>query len=70
MNDNGIGASVHFDPPVHKQEYYKNYEIRESLANTEFLSNSIVTLPMFSTITDEEISYVVNILEKLLKSKN
>ncbi len=70
LNENGIGASVHFDPPVHKQEYYKNYEIRESLANTEFLSDSIVTLPMFSTITDKEISYVVNTLEKLLNSKN
>lgn len=67
LNENGIGASVHFDPPVHEQEYYKNYEVRESLENTETLSKSIITLPMFSTISDEEINYVVNTLEKLLK---
>ena len=67
LNKLGVGASVHFDPPVHKQEYYKDFEIRESLENTELLSNSIVTLPMFSSITDEEIYYVVECLEKILK---
>ena len=41
----------------------------EVFSNTEF-PQILCYLPMFSTITDEEIGYVVNILEKLLKSKN
>ncbi len=66
LNNLGVGASVHFDPPVHKQEFYKDFEIRESLKNTEYLSSAIMTLPMFSNISKEEIEYVVNSLEKVL----
>lgn len=68
LNKLGVEASVHFDPPVHKQEYYKNFEIRQSLENTEFLSSSIVTLPMYAKITDDEIEYVVDSLEKVLSN--
>ncbi len=67
LNKMNIGASVHFDPPVHLQEYYKNFEVRENLKNTEKLSNSIVTLPMYVNISEEEIHYVVDSLQKSFK---
>tara|TARA_X000001036_G_scaffold273948_1_gene254479 strand:- start:808 stop:1938 length:1131 start_codon:yes stop_codon:yes gene_type:complete len=70
LNNKGIGASVHFDPPVHKQEYYQNIKSRTSLENTEKLSNSIITLPMYSTLKEEDITYIVEELCGIIKNKH
>lgn len=67
LNSLNVGASVHFDPPVHIQEYYKDFELRTLLENTELLSNSILTLPMYVDISEEEINYVVESLTKSLE---
>lgn len=67
LNKRNVGASVHFDPPVHLQEFYKDFEVRETLENTEALSNSIITLPMYVNISEEEIYYVVDSLQKSFK---
>ena len=67
LNIMNIGASVHFDPPVHTQEYYRDFEVRVSLENTELLANSIVTLPMYANISEEEITYVVDSIQKSLE---
>ena len=45
LKKNKIEASVHFDPPLHKQAYLKKYAIY--LKNTERLSKTIVTLPIY-----------------------
>jgi perosamine synthetase len=48
LRSQGIQASVHFDPPVHLQDYYlKHGFVRTELPVTEKLSKSIITLPMF-----------------------
>ncbi len=56
----GIGANVHFDPPVHLQPYYTSmgWGVGD-LPNTERLSNSIVTLPMYPQLRREELDYMV-----------
>lgn len=70
LNDNGVGASVHFDPPLHKQNYLKKYAKKSSLLeNTEKLSKSIITLPMFPDLKIKEIKYVLKILDKWYKKK-
>ena len=68
LNRKGIGASVHFDPPVHKQEYYQYIKSKTSLENTEKLSNSIITLPMYPTIKEEDMRYVVDEIYKIIKN--
>lgn len=67
LRERGIGASVHFDPPVHLQDYYKeNTELRVPLPNSEELSRTLVTLPMFPTMTDEQVTYVLDQMSDLL----
>jgi dTDP-4-amino-4,6-dideoxygalactose transaminase len=59
LNENGIGASVHFDPPVHKQTYYTNREFDTTgLKITEKLSGEIITLPMFPDMTNEQVEFI------------
>ncbi len=54
----GIGASVHFSPAVHQQEYYNNFS-RGDLKNTELLSDTIITLPMYPDLKKEELDYII-----------
>ena len=70
LRKRGIGASVHFTPPLHEQKYFKkNYPPRVKLYNASKLSRSLISLPMHSKIKNREIDYVCNAL-KLYYSKN
>lgn len=70
LRKRGIGASVHFDPPVHLQEYYiKNFQPRVSLSNTEKLANCIVSLPLYQTMPLEYVQIVVDNMIEILQNK-
>lgn len=60
LRKNGIGSSVHFDPPVHQQPYYYNNFDIPSLPMTEKLCSEIVTLPMFPQLTIEQLDYMIS----------
>ena len=63
LREQGVGASVHFDPPVHLQEYYlKNNFKKGDLSVTEKVANNIITLPMYPGMTDEDLNYIVEIV--------
>ena len=56
----GIGATVHFDPPVHTQPFYaelcKSAEL--DLPVTNKIAATIVTLPMYPTMTEDDVDFV------------
>jgi len=60
LNEKGIGASAHFDPPVHWQTAYQS-GIR--LPVTEKLALSTITLPISSVQTEEQTERVISILK-------
>ena len=56
----GIMSKVYFEP-VHFTDYYKNklgYDCK--LPVTEEISQQVLTLPMYSTLTESEIGYVAD----------
>lgn len=60
LREGGVEASVHFDPPVHAQSYYRARAFRGTpLPNTEALARSIVTLPMFPGLTEADCDAIV-----------
>lgn len=61
LRDQGIGASVHFDPPVHTQPFYAENAAaqRFPLSTTEKIARSIVTLPMYPGLTDDDLAYMI-----------
>lgn len=69
LKSHGIGASVHYDPPVHLHPYYKdNFGYKEGdLPATERISRSIITLPMFPQIKKTQIDYMVGKAKKSIK---
>jgi perosamine synthetase len=60
LNEQGIGASVHFDPPVHMQPAYQTGAFAvHDLSVTEYVASHIVSLPMYPGIGKDNIDYVV-----------
>ncbi len=67
MRADGIGASVHFDPPVHLQPcYLKRGGHKGQLPVTERLAASLITLPMYPDMTDEQQGLVVDSLRRAI----
>lgn len=69
LKQNGIEASVHFDPPVHLQTFYmKNYGYKKGdLPITEKLSKSIVTLPMYPGMTKKQLDYMIKLIKNIIQ---
>lgn len=68
LREQGIGASVHFCPPVHLQSFYrKRYRYKKgTLPITESLSSSVVTLPMYPQLTEDNLDRIVSSVKKAL----
>lgn len=69
LREKGVGASVHFDPPVHLQSYYQKMYKGLNLPVTEDVANRIVTLPMYPSMTKRELSYIVDSVKSALRSR-
>lgn len=65
LKKRGIGANVHFDPPVHLQPYYRG--VGTSLPVTESVAESVVTLPMYPQMTEEQVDYMIASVEEVAK---
>jgi perosamine synthetase len=64
LNDRGVGASVHFDPPVHRQPRYDGSKYgQHDLSATEKVASTIVTLPMFPGLSGEDIEMMIKQIE-------
>lgn len=60
LNSKGIGTVKHYPIPMHRQLAYKDLGISEGeLPIAEEISRTVLSLPMYYGMTDEEIQYVV-----------
>jgi dTDP-4-amino-4,6-dideoxygalactose transaminase len=65
LDKNGIQTSVHYQA-VHKFSIYQSFYF--NLPNTEYLSDNLITLPMHSKLTVNNILFIVSILKESLSS--
>lgn len=59
LYDNGIDTVIHYPIPIHKQGAYNEYNDL-ILPNAEELGNTVLSLPLFYGMTDDEINYVID----------
>ncbi len=62
----GVQTSVHY-PAVHKFSIY-DY-LNAKLPITEYVADNEITLPMYSSLTDEEIDYITKTLKDILANQ-
>jgi dTDP-4-amino-4,6-dideoxygalactose transaminase len=65
MREMGVQTSIHY-PPIHHFSYYRERYPGVSLPVTENIADREVTLPLYPTMTQEQIDYVMESVAKSL----
>ena len=63
LTENGIGTNIHYPIPPHKQECYKEWNSL-CLPVTEKIHNEELSLPMSPCLTDEQVNYVIEVINR------
>lgn len=65
LSQNGVGTLKHYPIPMHEQECYKDLCIKHGeLPIAEEISRTVLSIPMYYGITEQEINYVINTINK------
>ena len=65
LNDSGIGATIYYDPPVHQTPFYSKFYNGE-LEITEWASKSVLSLPVYPSITEKDLDFMANKVEEAI----
>jgi dTDP-4-amino-4,6-dideoxygalactose transaminase len=57
LQKRGIQTQIHYPIPVHKQKAYAAFASSKDLAVTQTICNEILSLPLYPSLTDEEVVY-------------
>ena len=63
LSDNGISSLIHYPTAMHKQNAYKEFA-NLNLPIAEKKASCVVSLPMYYGLTDEEVNYVIDVINK------
>jgi dTDP-4-amino-4,6-dideoxygalactose transaminase len=66
MIKSGVEVKKYFDPPCHAQQFYHNNYVWPDLPNTDYISQHILCLPMYPSLTDKDIGIMVNALKEVV----
>lgn len=65
LADLGIGTNKHYPTPMHLQGAYADLNIKKGeLPLAEVISNEELSLPMYYGMTDEEVNYIIDAINK------
>ncbi|KAA4743936.1 DegT/DnrJ/EryC1/StrS family aminotransferase, partial [Bacteroides fragilis] len=68
LKENNIFVNISYPWPIHTMTGYQFLGYKEGdFPETESAAKEIFSLPMYPTLTDEEVHYVSDILHKILK---
>ena len=69
LQDQGIGTGIHYPKPIHLQPYYaSSHFYHGQFPMAEKLCNEILSLPMFPTISTEQVQHVTKCVVEFYKS--
>lgn len=65
LSEKGIGTNKHYPTPMHLQGAYADLNIKEgALPLAEEISKTELSLPMYYGMTDEEVNYVIDTINR------
>ena len=65
LNENGIGTVIHYPTAMHMQEAFAELGYKKgSFPIAEMIADTELSLPLYIGMTDEEIDYVIEIINK------
>jgi perosamine synthetase len=68
LRELGIGANVHY-PPLHLHPFYRDrFGFRAGdFPETEAAYTRLLSIPMYASLTDEQVSYVIEAIHRVIK---
>ena len=67
LSDLKIPFGIYYPIPLHKQNAYKNEDYKDQdFKNTNTLCDEVISLPMHSELTDDQIDYISSKINKFL----
>lgn len=65
LSENGIGTTIHYPTPIHLQRAYKELGISAGqLPIAEKIADSEISIPMYYGMTNEQIDYVIDVINR------
>jgi dTDP-4-amino-4,6-dideoxygalactose transaminase len=70
LSERGVGTSVHFIP-LHRQPYWRDRYGLSAAAfpRAEAAFHRVVSLPLYSAMTEDEVEYVVEAVKDILNAE-
>jgi len=69
LNEKGIPCNIYYPVPIHRQKGFEGkYELKESLDLTEELCQKVLSFPMHTELTEEQLSFITNSVKDFFKS--
>ena len=64
-----IETKKYFYPPLHKQDLYKQFydPRRDDLSQTEYITESVLSLPIYESLSDETVHTVAHAIKNLIE---
>lgn len=62
LAERGVMTANYFSPHIAEQPYFQKHCLMEELPETQNISRRIISLPIFDTMTDEQVDYVAAVL--------
>ena len=70
LQEKGIASMVYYPVPMHMQKAYTDPRYKEGdFPVTEELSSNVMSLPMHTELTDEQLAYIVNGVNEAISEK-
>jgi dTDP-4-amino-4,6-dideoxygalactose transaminase len=63
LTRHGVDTRTYFDPPAHRQTAYRRLGPSPSLPVTERVASEVLDLPIFPTLSNDDIDYVCTLIE-------
>lgn len=64
LNEQGIASHIHYPIPPHQSEAYSKDTLWPNLPLTEEISKTVVSLPIYPQMQDQQIDFIVNKINK------
>ena len=65
--NSGIETKIHYRLPLHKQPAFEEYGVGVTLQNAEEAGRSLLSIPIYPELTDEEVEYIVSSIRSFSK---
>lgn len=65
LTNHEIGTQIHYPIPPHLSKAYRFLEYKVGdLPLTEYYANTVISLPLYEGMTDDEVNYIIDVINK------